>query len=287
MITSNTFYSKYSQLTKKQRNILDYIMENSEDVCYISLKELAKRAKASEVSVLKVCRELGFDGYTELKKAFQSRAQHQLCSLNEIEALVRQSPVGMQEQKHELFKMICMMEQKNMTDMLNGLDVDRIFECAQALLDAHEVIIFGHNASKTPSDYLAHRLNYLRVKAYAIKLGDSDTVKTTLARLDQRDFVVFFSFPPYYYPTAEMVKYAQMRGARIITITDDLASPAVAANGHTFICKTKVPFFYNALSMPMTFVELLASSMAIQLGEQLDRIIKEELLVSRFINGDA
>lgn len=287
MITSNTFYSKYSQLTKKQRNILDYIMENSEDVCYISLKELAKRAKASEVSVLKVCRELGFDGYTELKKAFQSRAQHQLCSLNEIEALVRQSPVGMQAQKHELFKMICMMEQKNMTDMLNGLDVDRIFECAQALLDAHEVIIFGHNASKTPSDYLAHRLNYLRVKAYAIKLGDSDTVKTTLARLDQRDFVVFFSFPPYYYPTAEMVKYAQMRGARIITITDDLASPAVAANGHTFICKTKVPFFYNALSMPMTFVELLASSMAIQLGEQLDRIIKEELLVSRFINGDA
>ena len=282
----HTFSSKYTQLTNKQRKILNYIIENAEDVCYISLKELADRVGASEVSVLRVCRELGFEGFSELKKTLRNREQMQLYSLSEIEELVRQSPAGMHKQKHDLFNMICQIEQRNAIDMIKSLDVDRIFECANALLNAHEVVIFGHNASKALADYLAHRLNYLRVNAYAVKLGDSDTVKTALVRLDQRDFVVFFSFPPYHYPTAEVVKYAQMRRARIITITDDLASPAVASDGLTFICKTKVPFFYNALSMPMMFVELLVSSMAIQLGERIDRIIKEELLVSKFIDGD-
>jgi len=278
---------KYAQLTNKQQKILNYIIENPEDVCCISLKELATRVGASEVSVLRVCRELGFEGFAELKKALRNREQMQLCSLSEIEAMVRQSPANIHKKRHDLFNMICLLEKRNMIDMLKGLDMDRIFECAEALLDAHEVVIFGHNASKAPADYLAHRLNYLRVNAYAIRLGDSDTVKAALLRLDEKDFVVFFSFPPYHYPTAEVVKYAQMRGARIITITDDLASPAVASGGHTFICKTKVPFCHNALSMPMMFVELLASSMAIQLGEQIDRIVKEELLISRFINGDA
>lgn len=283
MINKNELVNKYNLLTKKQREVFDYMMDNPKDIQYITLKDLAKRAGSSEVTILKVCKQLGFENFVGLKKAFQN-SEKRLLSFNEIENLVNQSSSRSQEQKKELFKMICMYEQENITDMINGIDVDLIFKCAQQLLEANEIIVFGHNASKTLADYLTHRLSYLRLKAYSVKLGDDHIVKTALARMDNKDFVVLFSFPPYHYPTADIVKFAQMKGAGIITITYDMTSPAIADNGHTFICKTKSPFFYNVLSVPMKFIELLASSMAIQLGEQFDKIVNEEVFIGKFIN---
>lgn len=278
-------YKNLNKLTNKQRNVLNYIIENADLIKYISLKDLAIRIGVSEVTLLNVCRKIGYEGFSDLKKAMRNHTFPDLYSAKDIETMIHKKTNSSQEEKCKFFDMIFSLEKRNMMDMLNGLDVNQIFQCAKLLLESHEVIIFGHNASKSPADYLAHRLNYLRVNSRAIKLGDSDIVKTALARLGDNDVGVFFSFPPYYYPTAEVVKYAQMKGAKIITITDDMASPAVLTEEHVFICKTEIPFFYNALSMPMVFVELIVCCMAIQLGEQFGRIIKDELMINRFING--
>ena len=280
----NIFSEGYADLTKKQHEIFEYIINNPDDVRFLSLKELAKRAGTSEVSVLKVCNKLGFDNFVGLKKAFQNHNKQNLFSIREIEKLASKNPAEVEANKKELFKMICIIEERNMTDMINSIEGDLIFKCAQELLKAREVVIFAHNASKTLADYLAHRLNYLRLKTHSVKLDDNDIVKTALARMNNEDFAVFFSFPPYHYPTVDVVKFVQMKGVKIATITDNLDSPAVSEGGYKFICKTDALFFYNSLSLPMKFVELLTSNMAIQLGEQLDRIIKEELLISKFIN---
>lgn len=279
-----TFLNDYSNLTKKQQGIIEYIMNNPYDVCNLSLKELAKRTGVSEVLILKVCDILGFENYKGLKNAFQNH-NDQLITISDIEDLARQNPSDSNANKKVLFNLVSLLEQRNMVEMINNLDTDLIFKCGQELLKSREIIVFGHNASKTLADYLAHRLNYMHLKAYSIKLGDNDIVKTALAKINIEDFVVIFSFPPYYYPTAEVVRHAQMKGIKIATITNSLQSPAISERDYTFICKTESIFFYNSLSLPMKFVELLTTNMAIQLGENLNQITKEELLVSKFISG--
>lgn len=76
------------------------------------------------------------------------------------------------------------------------------------------------------ADYFAHRLNYLRIKASSLKLGDSDTVKTSLSMVNENDVIVLFSFPPYYEPVSNVARYAAYRGATIITITDSASPPS-------------------------------------------------------------
>ena len=285
MVILDSFRERYSQLTRRQREIFEYMIDNPKEVSYLSLKELSKRIGASEVSVLRVCKELGFGNFIGLKNAFRSEEQL-LYSTQDIENMSHSIPPGSQRQKKELFKMICSLERKNMENMINGIDIDMMFKCAKELLKAQEIVIFGHNASKNPADCLANRLNYFRLKATAVKLEENASVNTTLARIGNKDFVIVFSFPSYYSPITEVINFVQMRGARVITITDSMKSPAVTESGYTFLCRTEAPFFYNALSIPMMFVELLTSCMAIQMGDQLYRIKNEELMVSKYINDD-
>ena len=49
-----------------------YIVENPEKVVYQSLAELSDYAKAGQASIVRLCRELGFEGFTEFKLALSA-----------------------------------------------------------------------------------------------------------------------------------------------------------------------------------------------------------------------
>ena len=72
----------------------------------------------------------------------------------------------------------------------------------------------------------------------------------------------------------------------IITITDSSASPAVTDGPFNFICGTKTKFFFNSLTAPISLINVLTSCIALEMGPALDRILDEELSVSRFMSGE-
>ena len=71
MPTLQDLFSQYPRLTRKQRSILDHLREHPDEATYITLKSLAAKAGVSEVSILRLCRALGFGGFQELKEQFR------------------------------------------------------------------------------------------------------------------------------------------------------------------------------------------------------------------------
>ena len=57
--------------SKRQKAIAKYICENSEIVAFMTAQMLAEAAGVSESSVVRFARQLGFDGYIELRRALQ------------------------------------------------------------------------------------------------------------------------------------------------------------------------------------------------------------------------
>lgn len=272
---------KYDRLTNKQRTILDYMTANPEGVCYITLRDLSARVGASEVSILRLCRALGFNSYIELKEAFRKYTQSMLRPGGEpIEPAVK-------SRETEGVMNILLNERSNLENFCSNIDEDELCECARALINAHEVQVFGHDACKLLADYLTYRLNFFRIKAVSYKLGDSDSVQTALARLTKDDMVIFFSFPPYHLPIYNIARYVEYKGARLAAITDSSRSPATTEAGFNFFCKTSNQFFFNSMTVPMAFICILTSCIAVELGDKFDDIIEDELAVSRFINGES
>jgi DNA-binding MurR/RpiR family transcriptional regulator len=173
---------------------------------------------------------------------------------------------------------------RNLGDMVASHDAERMFACARGLLEADEVLVFAHDATKIFADYLCYRLNFLRVKASSVKLGDSDTVQTVLARLRKTDYVILLSFPPYYLPIYNVASFCRYRGTPILAITDSPESPAAAEDIDLFLCKTSARYFYNSQVATVSFINILTSCMAVEMGVRFDAILAEEQDVVDFMS---
>ena len=282
--------TKLNDLTTKQRSIADYILSAPEEVSYLSLKELSRRANASEVSVLRLCKALGYQNFVALKEALRD---HMLDALQSFAPpaflkIPGERAVGSSEEK---LQSICADDMRNLSEMISALNADRLCACAKGLLEADEVLVFAHDGTKIFADYLCYRLNFLRIKASSVKLGDSDTVHTVLARLRKTDYVILLSFPPYHLPIYNVASFCRHRGTHILAITDSRNSPAAADDINVFICSTNARYFYNSQVATASFINILTSCIAVEMGSRFDDILAQEQDVSDFMssgtNGDA
>lgn len=276
--------AKLNGLTNKQRAIAQYILAAPEEVSYLSLKELSRRAGASEVSVLRLCRALGYESFVALKEALREHMCAAVQSFSPpffLEISGERAPGS----PGEKLKAICADDMRNLSDMVAGLDADVLFHCARGLLEADEVLVFAHDGTKIFADYLCYRLNFLRIKASSIKLGDSDTVQTVLARLRKTDYVILLSFPPYHVPIYNVASYCRYRQTPMLAITDSAESPAAAEDVNVFLCRTSARYFYNSQVATASFINILTSCIAVEMGSRFDDILSEEQDVSDFMSG--
>lgn len=271
-----------TDLTNKQRTIADYILSVPDEVAYLTLKELSQKVKASEVSILRLCHAVGLESFVELKKILREYNSQQLRRAAPPVFLSREEDRSISDQD-AMLSAVCQDELYNLQEMINGLDGDKLFACVQDLLEANKVVVFAHDASYLFAEYLAYRLNFLQIKSSSIKIGDSDSVQTALARLDKRDYVILLSFPPYHQPTVNLVNFCRYRGVQMLTITDSMDSPAAAEESSVFLCRTSARYYYNSQAATASFINILSSCIAQKLGPRFDELLEKEREVSDFI----
>ena len=61
----------YGSFSRPRQRISDFILNNPEQCCFLSLKSFADQVCTTEVTVLNFCRGLGLNSYMALKKALQ------------------------------------------------------------------------------------------------------------------------------------------------------------------------------------------------------------------------
>ena len=58
-------------LNELELSLYEYIMKNSEKVMYMKIRDLANEAHMSTTTVLRFCRKLNCDGFSEFKLKFK------------------------------------------------------------------------------------------------------------------------------------------------------------------------------------------------------------------------
>lgn len=57
-----------AQLTKTQKMIAKFILDNTADACFMTSTEIASKLEVSESSVIRFSRSLGYDGFMDFQK---------------------------------------------------------------------------------------------------------------------------------------------------------------------------------------------------------------------------
>ena len=195
--------------SKRQKAIAKYVCENSEIVAFMTAQMLSEATGVSESSVVRFARQLGFDGYIELRRALQQLIKERIATREEAAEM----------DSRELGQLVTAGVQS--LQSVATPQNERALEQAFLLLSGAERIVVqaGLGMEGLDSNF-ASSLQALGFRACAVPEGISGEILA----LDDRSVLVSIS-GHYYSGVLGPIRYARSRNAGVLVLTEDETAP--------------------------------------------------------------
>ncbi|QPH54780.1 MurR/RpiR family transcriptional regulator [Pontivivens ytuae] len=231
-----------------------YILENPELAIHQSVAELSSHAKVGQASVVRLCRELGFRGYTDFKLALSA-------DLAKRQSQTVEAPVGIRTQLDETADTLC----RSILDTTALLNRDMLEVSATRILEATRIDLFGLGVSGIVAELLGYRL--LRVGLTANAMRDPALAQEVSGGLGPHAVVIAVSQSGTTTETVNFARSAAEKGSFVIAVTCHPKSPlARLSNAYLQMAKLDQPSYGG----PITDVPR-----AVMVGEALSHAIEK------------
>lgn len=259
---------KFPFLTRKQREVADYMLDDIDRMSYVTLKEMSVELNITEMTILKTCTILGFASFTDMKYEFRKYAARKMEEFRHPNA----EPSAPRMPAYELNDMdllmheICQEEAQLSSLFYSELDIRRIFEAADMILNADNVVICGRGVSFCICQYLGTMLTSLGQGVVLINSELDDNIHSTLPLIGENTLVFVVAYPDYYRMTEKFAEFAHKKGRKVLLLTDTMKAPLVRHADTVLTAPTKNRLFLNSMANPMAMVNLIASALNIRLS---------------------
>jgi DNA-binding MurR/RpiR family transcriptional regulator len=244
--------SHVNGLSRQQRLIADYLLDHLQEVPFLSVPQLAERAGASEATVVRFCRSIGFKGFSDMKMAVVESLREELRSPG--------SPAG-DPAAGDVLTAVAELEHHNINRTLESIDRRTFRQVAGMLHDADHVFTFGLGISAQLAELASYLMTEHGLRANRLSTHFTSP-REQLVTMRPGDVLLVFSFPPYSRQTLEMLEEARERGMRTVAITDRAAAPAVALAHKALRVSSHGMTFTNATSSTTVLLNALAVEIA-------------------------
>lgn len=257
--------SKYKTMTRKQKQLADYMLKDPHIMCFITLRDLSKALNITEVTILNACTALGFENFNELKYEFRKYNVISNKSEIQIQNAHASDPVPSYELAHkeQLLIDICQEELSIVNNYITNIDISKLFNAAEIILKHRVIVICGRGISFQVAEFTSMRLATLGISSIIVNTELNDSVYGTLSYISEDILLIPISFPDYYYMTNKLVEYAKLKGSTILSITDNENSEVALNSNLVLTCHSYTRIFLNTLSTPMMLANLLTSAVSI------------------------
>lgn len=215
--------STYNQLTRAERKVADYVLQNKNKVLYMSITDLADACKVGDTSVYRFCRTLGLDGYQQFKmKLSISLSEHELFEEKEKEKDESTASHIMESHINAIRESYLLLNQEKLERLVELIDISEkvyFFGIGDSLLTAEEA-----------------RNKFLRITSKVACLTDPHMQSMAASMATEKDLIVIISYSGSTKDNIHVAKIAKRAGARIACITHYKKSPLTAYSDVTLLC---------------------------------------------------
>ncbi|MCT4594705.1 MAG: MurR/RpiR family transcriptional regulator [Anaeromicrobium sp.] len=241
---------KFSRLSKGQKLIAQYIINEYDKAAFMTASKLGNRVGVSESTVVRFANALGYDGYPQLQKELQELVKTKLTTVQRLEMSKDYKDGG------TVLKKVLKADMDNIRHMIDELD-DKLFQdIIDKILEADRVYIVGLRSSSTLAEYLGFYLNLVLDNVRVVRLGVSDVFEQIL-RVKEGDLVIGISFPRYSKSTLNALNYTKEQGATIVGLTDSKVSPITEIADYTLTARSNMASFVDSLVAPLSLINAL------------------------------
>lgn len=263
-------------LTKTEKKIAAYVLENLTTVCFMTSTDLAVELSVGEATIIRFVKTLGFHGYKEFQKNLQELYQSKVASISstvtEPAKRFAESCRIQMEGGNLLGFFECSVS--NLKSALSENNEDDFLEAAHMIIHSQRKYIVASRANSGAGSYCCLLLKHML--PFVISTNDEAlNVIDHLCHIDEKDCVIAICFPRYSALDEAALRLAKDAGAKVILITDRQSSPFAKYTDLLLTVQADSPSFFNSYIGPQFIVEVLCSMISHQVSgveERLDKI---------------
>lgn len=252
-----------AQLTKTQKMIAKYVLDNSADACFMTSTEIALKLGVSESSVIRFSRSLGYDGFMDFQKNLRKDYQDKVLSISSSITVPSQriAKRAKLDSSSDYINRHFKNAARNLENVFTSNSIASFEEAADIIISSRHKYIAASRGNSSLGNYF---LLYLKHMVPNVETTSSIAISAIdhMCNISKEDCLIIFSFPRYSSLDKISAKMAREAGARIIIITDKPS--ALLAEYATVLLTVPVDSntFFNSMVAPQFVAEALLDTIS-------------------------
>ena len=206
--------STYPSLSEGEKKIADYVLGNQEQIISMTISDIALFLKIADSSVIRFCKKIGFEGFTEFKINLARNLDTKGILPNDI---------YYKDSYFDITAKVFRQAQKSLEDSLMLLDKTQLENAVDAILAAKRVEFYGIGTSAPIAMDAYYR--FMRIGINTAYADDPHIARVSAKMLDKDCAAIGISHTGRTKDTIRALEIAKETGATTICITGYINSP--------------------------------------------------------------
>ncbi len=264
----NRINSKYKMMSKGQKLLSGYIIDNYDKAVYLTAEKLGKTVGISESTVVRFAAFLGYKGYPEFQKALEELVRNNLNSIQRMEVTYGRIS------QSEILETVLRNDAEKIQSTMEMMQKDEFEQAVNMLLGAKSIYIVGIRSCAPLASFLAFYFNLIFENVNLLQTSSSSELFEQIVRIGEEDVIVGISFPRYSMRTLKALEYASNRGAQVLTLTDSRHSPMNAYSTCSLYAKSDMASIVDSLVAPLSVINALIVAICMRRQKEVSETLQ-------------
>jgi DNA-binding MurR/RpiR family transcriptional regulator len=242
------FSQTQSRLGPHRRQLIRAIIDQCEETCFLSSRELAKRYDVDAATVVRTAQALGYKGFADFAVDLRQHLMRRITPYAVLKAATREKRSVANHINQSLDKAL-----DSLNVLTSKLDRNGVIELARLIHGARRVLVVGVDFAASLAYYFAYGLSTLGFDSEA-PIGSEGNLQHKVRVLTAEDLLIAISFGQCIRVTVETALQAREQGVRTFGITDGDTTPIARYCERHLIAAVVSPSFLNSYVAPMALI---------------------------------
>lgn len=207
------------QLNVRRRRLLQSILENARESCFLSSRQLAQRHNVDTATIVRTAQALGYERFGEFARDLRGHFLHTLTPY-----AVMQAVASRETTLHDRVRQTLHEDLDHIRALQSSLVPELVIALARQIHKSRRIVVVGVDLAASLSLFLAYSLTALGFDAEA-PAGSAGNLLHHVRFLTRKDMLVAISFRKCLKETVEAARLARTRQVPTFAITDSGDGP--------------------------------------------------------------
>jgi transcriptional regulator len=264
--------AKRGKMSKSQRVIADYLIENYGKATFMTAAKLGRAVNISEATVVRFAVFLGYEGYPQFHTALEDMVKNLLTTLQ------RANFTSERYKDVDVIENVMNLDIEKIRSSIATVDRNEFDRAVNLISNARTIYILGSRSAHALSEFMSYYFNLMFKNVQNIGCAYCD-IYDHLFKLSKGDVFIAIGFPRYSASTVDALKFALKKGAGTIAITDSKASPLGKIADIKLTSRSELASFADSLVAPLSLINALIVALSIKNKQSLDNTLNELELI--------